>query len=146
MAVPLSTGTLYIVEVILTILITWIVVSIPIYFAGKIISKKHTTFGKAMLAAIAAPIVTLFFFFIVTVALTLFLGPLAVVVGLIIAILVLSYVYASIFDTGLLGGFGIAILATVISYVIALIVVAALALLFGVTTLPLLPGKGSPFP
>lgn len=146
MAMPLGSGFLSIIALVLAIIITWIIVSIPIYFAGKLISGKHTTFGKAMLAAIVAPLVTLFFFFIVTVALALFLGPFAAVIGLIVAVLVLSYVYASIFKTGLLGGFAIAVLATIISYLLAFVLVGVMAALFGVTTLPNLPGMGFHLP
>ncbi len=108
--------------IILTILVSWIIISIPIYLAGKIISRRHATFGKAMLAAIAAPIITLIFFFIVTVGLAIFLGPLAIILGFIVSILVLSYVYASIFSTGLLGGFAIAVLGTIITYVVIFVV------------------------
>ena len=75
-----------------------------------------------MLAAIAAPIITLIFFFIVTVGLAIFLGPLAIILGFIVSILVLSYVYASIFSTGLLGGFAIAVLGTIITYVVIFVV------------------------
>ncbi len=141
---PLNYGTMVVISptltlgsitvIILTILVSWIIISIPIYLAGKIISGKHTTFGKAMVAAIAAPIITLIFFFIVTIGLTIFLGPLAIVIGFIVSIIVLSYVYASIFDTGLLGGFAIAVLGTIITYVVSFIV----ALLIG-TSLVFLP-------
>lgn len=144
-SVTLPTGLASVIAIVLTIIIAWIIISIPLYLAGKLISGKHTTFGRAMLAAIVAPVVTLFFFFLVTVGLALFLGPFSLIVGGIIAILVLSYVYASIFDTSLLGGFGIAILGTIITYIMTLIVAALMVSLFGITTSPILPGKGNPF-
>lgn len=143
--ISLQSGIASVIGIVLTIIIAWIIISIPIYLAGKIISGKRTTFGKAMLAAIVAPVVTLFFFFIVTAGLALFLGPFSVLVGAIIAILILSYIYGSIFDTSLLGGFGIAILGTVITYVMAVVVVALMAALFGITSTPIFPGKGPPF-
>lgn len=144
-SLALSAGLASVIGIILTIIIAWIVISIPLYLAGKLISGKHTTFGRAMLAAIVAPVVTLFFFFLVTVGLTLFLGPFALIIGGIVAIGVLSYVYASIFDTSLFGGFGIAILGTIITYIMTLIVAALMVSLFGLTTNPFLPGKGNPF-
>lgn len=133
------------VGIILTIIIAWIIISIPLYLAGKMISGKHTTFGKAMIAAIVAPLITMFFFFVVTIGLTVFLGPFALLVGAIIAVLVLSYIYGSIFDTSLLGGFGIAILGTIITYIMAVVVVAIMTAVFGVSTTPIFPGKGPPF-
>lgn len=145
MATTLPAGVGTLIGIVLTIVIAWIIISIPLYLAGKLISGKRTTFGKAMLAAIAAPLITMFFFFIVTVGLAIFIGPFSVLVGVLIAILVLSYVYASIFETGLLGGFAIAILGTIITYVIVVIVVAMMTALFGISTTPLLPGKGPPF-
>lgn len=134
--VTVSSLVLPSVGFILTIIIAWIIISIPIYLAAKIISRKHTTFGKAMLAAIAAPLVTLFVFFIVSVGLVLFIGPFAILLGFIVAIAVLSYVYASIFDTGLLGGFAIALLGTIITYVVSLLV----ALLIGTSLVFTPPG------
>lgn len=144
-AITLSTGLASVIGIILTIIIAWIVISIPLYLAGKLISGRHTTFGKAMIAAIVAPLVTLFFFFLVTVGLALFLGPLSLLVGGIVAIAVLSYVYASIFDTSLMGGFAIAILGTIITYVMTFIVAALMVAVFGVTTNSFFPGNGSPF-
>lgn len=128
MALALSGTAATLVVIILTIIVAWIIISIPIYIAAKIISRKHTTFGKAMLAAIVAPLVTFIFFFLVTAGLALFIGAFAVILGFIVAIIILSYVYASIFDTGLFGGFAIAVLGTIITYVVSFLV----AVLIGV--------------
>lgn len=144
MAVSAGTSSLYYLGLILALLVTWIVVSIPLYFAGKLISGKRTTFGRAMVAAIVAPVVTFISFIVVDLLLILFLGPLAVVIAFIIAILVLSYVYASMFRTGMLGGFGIAVLATVITYIIAFAVMALLATYLGFSSLTL-PQGNNPF-
>ncbi len=141
----LNSGLLAIVGIIITLFVTWIIVSIPLYFAAKVVSSKHTTFGKAMVAAIVAPLLTLLIYYIVTIGLALFLGPLAIAVGLIIAILVLSYVYASFFRTGMLGGFAIAVLATIITYIIAFVVLAALVGLLGISASTFPHGFGGPF-
>lgn len=141
----LDSGLLAIIGIIITLLITWIIVSIPLYFAAKVISSKHTTFGKAMVAAVLAPLLTLFIYYVVTIGLAFFLGPLAIVVGLIIAILVLSYIYASFFGTGMLGGFAIAILATIITYIIVFVILAALIALLGTSVATFPHGFGGPF-
>lgn len=132
--IPSATGS--VIALIIAFIIAWIVISIPIYLAAKIISRRHTTFGKAMLAALAAPVITIIVFLIVSIGLTLFIGPFSILVGFLIAIVVLSYVYASIFDTGLLGGFAIALLGTIITYVISLVI----ALLLGTTLVFSPPG------
>lgn len=141
----ITSGTASVIGLILTIIIAWIIISIPIYLAGKVVSGRRTTFGKAMLAAIIAPVVTLFFFFLVSAGLTVFMGPFSLIVGGIVAIIILSYIYGSIFDTSLLGGFGIALLGTIITYLMAVGVVAIMGILFGISSTPIFPGRGHPF-
>lgn len=145
MTPTVNSGFLYLIGIAILLLVTWIVVSIPLYFAGKLISGKHTTFGRAMAAAIVAPVLTLIIYYLMLASLALFLGSLAIVVGLLIAILVLSYIYAAFFRTSILGGFAIAVLATIITFVISFIV-AALVALMGFATLPFAPGHGFSIP
>lgn len=138
MALNLPSAIAPVIVLIIAFILAWIIISIPIYLAAKVISRRHTTFGKAMLAAVIAPIVTLVFFFIVSLGLSIFLGPFAILVAIFVAIIVLSYVYASIFDTGLLGGFAIALLGTIITYVVSL----GIALVFGIALFFTPPGFG----
>ena len=55
---------------IISFLILWIVVSIPVWLAGKAITGGQATFGGALLATLAGPIV----FYIVTFLVGFFLG------------------------------------------------------------------------
>lgn len=102
----------------IAILVAWVVISIPLYFAAKIISGRHATFLKALLASLIAP----FFVFVVfTIFFVLFsvLTPfISIPIALIFSILALSYIYGVIFNTSLAGGFAIAILAFVLSFII----------------------------
>jgi hypothetical protein len=116
---------------VVILVIAWIVTSFPIYVAGKIISGKNTTFGSAMIAALIGPVVTLFFFIVVTAVLSPFLLGFAAVLGAIFAILALSYLFGALFRTHLLGGFAIAVLSLVITFIVFAIVSFIVVLLTG---------------
>ena len=55
---------------IISLIILWIVISIPVWLAGKAITGGKATFGDALLATLAGPIV----FAIVTFVVDFFLG------------------------------------------------------------------------
>ena len=119
-------------------LILWVVVSIPVYLAGRIVAKRRAGIGRAMGATLLGPIV----YFIVLLGsgafLSAFLGGLASVAALLLAFLAWLGVYKSIFRTGWLGALGIAI--------IAIIVFIVLALLLGLVLGMVLPGTVFPSP
>ncbi|EQB72374.1 MAG: hypothetical protein AMDU1_APLC00009G0012 [Thermoplasmatales archaeon A-plasma] len=79
------------VDLIVVLVVAWILASFPIYVAGKIISGKDTSFGSAMIAALIGPVVTLFFFIVITACLSPFLLGFAGVFGAIFALFALSY-------------------------------------------------------
>lgn len=113
---------------IIGLLILWIVVSIPVWLAGKAITGKHATFGDALLATLAGPIV----YFVVTFVVDFFLGSIigstAYIFGYILALIAWIWVYKASFDTTWLKALIIAILAWIIFVVLSFIV----GLLFGV--------------
>ncbi len=115
------------VYIILILLLMWIIVSIPVYIAAKIVTGGKATFGRAMLATLLGPIV----YGIVLLLATIFLGPLvgpyALLLALILAFIAWLWVYKSSFKTGWLQALGIALLAIIIMVVIGLI----LAVFFG---------------
>ncbi len=119
------------VDLVVVLVIAWILASFPIYVAGKIISGKDTTFGSAMLAALIGPVVTLFFFIVITAVLSPFLLGFAAVLGAVFAIFALSYLYGALFKTHLLGGFAIAVLSLVITFIVFAIVSFIAVLLTG---------------
>jgi hypothetical protein len=118
--------------IIIGLIILWIIVSIPAYIAGKIVTAGRSTFGEAMLATLFGPIV----YGIVLVVVSFFLGAVigssgAYVLALILALIAWIGVYKSTFRTGWLGAMAIAILALIIFIIIALVIAA----LFG-TAIP----------
>ena len=100
------------------LLILWIVVSIPVYFAGKLLKGGRASFGNALGATLGGVIV----YSIIVFAVGYFLGavigsgagPLALVLGLIAWLAV----FRAAFRTGWLGAIGIVILAWLILLVL----------------------------
>ncbi len=112
------------ITTIIGLILLWIVVSIPVYFAAKVLVGGKAHFTEAMLATLVGPIVfaiVLGVGYYITSRIFSGLGFLA----LILAFLAWIWVYKAAFRTGWLQAFGIAILAIII----AIIIVALLALI-----------------
>lgn len=114
---------------IISFIILWIVVSVPVWLAAKVLTGGRATFGEALLATLAGPIV----FYIVTFVVGFFLGAVigtgAFVIGWILALLAWIWVYKASFQTGWLKAILIAILAWVIFIVLSFVI----GVLFGVS-------------
>ena len=114
---------------IVSLLILWIVVSIPVWLAGKAITGGKASFGDALLATLAGPII----YFIVTFLVDFFLGAAigapAFVFGYILALIAWIWVYKASFQTCWIRAILIAILAWIIFIVLSFIV----GVLFGVS-------------
>ena len=128
------------IGIAMVFLLVWVIISIPIYFAARIVAGRKTTFGKALIASLVAPLVTLFFFFVVAVVLAPFLGPLAIMLAMLVALFMLIYLYSSIFDTGLLGGFAIAVFSVILSFIVWGILSVMIFAFLGLTTSAMPPG------
>lgn len=104
------------------LIILWIIVSIPVWLAGKAATAGKATFGDALLATLAGPIV----YFIVSFVVDLFLGSLigstALIFGYILALIAWIWVFKASFQTGWLQAVLIAILAWIIFVVLSIIV------------------------
>jgi hypothetical protein len=115
--------------VIIALIILWIIVSIPVYIAGKVVTAGRSTFGEAMLATLFGPIVYAIVLVGVSFFLSAVIGSGAYIFALILAFIAWIGVYKSTFRTGWLGALAIAILAAIIFLIISVIIAA----LFGVT-------------
>lgn len=135
-----------VVDLIVVFVISWVLASFPVYVAGKIVSGDRTRYSDAMLASLIGPIVTIFFFIIVSALLFPFLLLLAYFVGFIIAVAALSYIYGAIFRTSILGGFAIAIIAFIITVIIFTIVSFIAILLTGQPIVGSMPHPHGIFP
>jgi hypothetical protein len=109
------------------LIILWIVVSIPVWLAGKTVTGGKGTFGEAMLATLFGPIVYAVTLILVDVFLGTIIGPGAYIIALILAFIAWIWVYKASFKTGWLGGIAIAILAVIIFAVMSFV----LGILFG---------------
>jgi hypothetical protein len=117
-----------IVFTIVSLIVLWIVVSIPVWLAGKALTGGQATFGEALLATLAGPIVYFVVSFLVDLFLGAAIGSAAFVFGYLLALVAWIWVYKASFKTGWLRALLIAVLAWIIFIVLSVIVGA----LFGV--------------
>jgi hypothetical protein len=90
-------------SVIIGLLILWIIVSIPVWIAAKILTAGRVKFTRAMLVTVGDPSVPL-------------------IIGFIFAFVAWIGIFKIGFDTGWLRALGIAILAIIVFVVIGLII------------------------
>ena len=121
-SIPTTLPGLLVLVVALVIL--WIIISIPVYFAGKAITLGKASFGDAMGATLGGGVA----YFLVYYGAALFLGTLlggsAAVFALILALLVWLAVFRASFAPGWLQAVGIALVAWVILVVLDLFLVS----------------------
>ncbi len=113
---------------IISLIVLWIVVSIPVWIAGKAIAGSKASFGDALLATLAGPIVYAIVIFLVDFALGGILGSAAYAFGYILALIAWIWVFKASFGTGWIKAILIALLAWVIFIALSIIV----GILFGV--------------
>lgn len=113
-----------IIAVIVGLIALWIIVTVPVWIAAKILTLGKARFTRAMLVAAVGPIVYAIVFFISVAALTIALGDLAIpaFVAFIIAFIAWIGVFKKGFETGWIRALAIAILAIVVFGVIGLII------------------------
>ena len=113
---------------IIGLIILWIVVSIPVWLAGKAVTGGKATFGDAMIATLFGPIVYAVTLILVDFFLGALIGSAAYIIALILAFVAWIWVYKASFKTGWLGGIAIAILAVIIFAVISIVMGAIFGL------------------
>ena len=119
-------GQLTLVDLLLIVvglIILWVIVSIPVYIAGKIVTSGEATLGDAMIATLFGPIVYAVTLFAVDYFLGGLIGGGAYVWALVLAFIAWVWVFKASFKTTWLGALAIAI--------VAILVFAVLSLLFG---------------
>jgi len=110
------------------LILLWIIISVPVYFAGRAIKGRNATFGEAMGATLGGVFVYYIVFFIVAFFLGAVIGSSAGVLALLLGLLAWLAVFRGAFHTTWLGAIGIVVLAWVILLILDLILVA----IFGV--------------
>ena len=124
-----SLTLLDLIVLIIALVILWVIVSIPAYIAGKIVTSGRSTFGEAMLATLFGPIVYIITLGVVDFLLGSIIGTGAYIWALIFAFIAWVGVYKVSFRTGWLAGLAIAILAIIVFAVMSIII----GFLFGLT-------------
>lgn len=129
--------------IIIGLLVLWIVVSIPVWIAARILTAKRAKFTRAMLVTAVGPIIYAIVFFISSAVLSLTFGERSILTAIssILAFIAWIAVFKKAFDVGWLRAFGIAILATVVFVIIGLIITLIIHAI-----LPSAPPIASPFP
>ncbi len=105
------------------LIILWIIVSIPVYIAGKVVTVGESTLGDAMVSTIFGPIVYAITLFGVNYLLGATAGTVGYVLALVLAFIGWLWVFKASFDAGWLGALAIALLA--------ILVFAAISFLYG---------------
>jgi len=116
--------------VILALIILWVIVSVPVYFAGKIILGGKASFGDAMAATLGGVLVYFIVFFAVAIFLGALIGSVAVILGVVLALIAWLAVYRASFDTGWIGALGIVVVAWLVLIVLDFILVLAFGVAF----------------
>jgi hypothetical protein len=116
------------IALIVGLLILWIVVSIPVWLAAKVLTLGRARFTRAMLVTAVGPAIYAIVFFISAFVLSVTLGQqfFVAVLSFILAFIAWIGVFKMGFETGWLRALGIAVLATVVFIVIGAIVTLAL--------------------
>ena len=114
---------------IVGLIILWIVVSIPVWLAGKAVTGGKGSFGEAMIATLFGPIVYTVTLILVDVFLGSLIGSGAYIIALILAFITWIWVYKASFKTGWLGGIAIAILAVIIFTIMSFVLGAIFGLI-----------------
>ncbi len=104
----------YSLIILLSLFISWVFISIPFYFSGKVMTNKSTMI-RAMAASLFV-VIALFFFSLIP------------IVGTVIGIIASIFIISMIYEISLLRGFFMAILAVVFYFIIMLIIGAVFGL------------------
>ena len=107
---------------IVGLIVLWIIISIPVWLAGKVATGGRGTFGEALLATLAGPIVYVVVSFLVDLFLGALIGSTALVFGFVLALIAWIWVFKASFKTGWLKAVLIAILAWVIFIFLSILV------------------------
>ena len=114
-----------IIIAIISLVIIWAIVSIPVWISAKILASRRASFGRAMLVTAAGPIVYALVLIISTSFSSLAVGnrlSLITSLGVVLAFLAWIYVFKRGFETGWIRAAGIAIFAIIVFVIIGVFI------------------------
>lgn len=122
---------------IIVLLVAWVIVSIPLWLAARVMTEGKATMGAAMLGMLLGGIVFVIVYAITYLATDIFTDSnIAVIVAVIISFLAFLGLYKMLFNAGWLRTLAIAILAIVFT-VIILFIIGVILVAVGITVLGL---------
>jgi hypothetical protein len=122
---------------IIVLLIGWVIVSIPLWLAAKVLTEGRATMGAAMLGMLLGGIVFVIIYAATYLVTNIFTSSsTAVLVASVLSFLAFLGLYKMLFDVGWLRALAIAILAVIFA-VIILFVFGAILVALGVAVLAL---------
>jgi hypothetical protein len=110
--------------VIVGLIAMWIIVTIPVWIAAKVLTLGKAKFTRAMLVTAVGPVVYAIVFFLSVAVLTVALGgqTIPAIIAFILAFIAWIGIFKKGFDTGWIRALAIAILATVVFAVIGIVI------------------------
>ena len=114
---------------VIGILIMWVIVSVPVHIAGKIVTAGASSLGDAMVATLFGPIVYVITLFVVDYFLGELIGTASYIFALVLAFIGWVWVFKASFRTSWLAGLSIALLAILVFAAISIIFSAILGLM-----------------
>jgi hypothetical protein len=120
-----ESSILFIVITIVSILILWAIVSVPVWISAKILNAKQAKFTRAMLVTAFGPIIYGIVYFASTRILSSVLstdGNQVNMIGIVIAFIAWIYVFKRGFKTSWIRALGITIAAIVVFVIIGIII------------------------
>jgi hypothetical protein len=135
---PSSLSLADILLILVGLVVLWIIISVPVYVAGKVVTAGKASFGDAMVATLFGPVVFLIVLIVVDFFLGSVIGSGGFVLGYVLAFVAWLWVYKVSFGTGWFGALALAVLAVVVFFVMSVV----LRIIFGVVV----PGPFFPSP
>ena len=114
--------------VLFGLIMMWIIVSIPVYLAAKLVTLGKARFTRAMLVTAVGPVIYAIVFFLSNAALSATLGQqfLIAAISFILAFIAWIGVFKLGFETGWIRALGIAFLAVIVFVIIGAVITAGL--------------------
>jgi hypothetical protein len=112
----------------LTLLVLWVVVSIPVYISGELITGGKSGLGDAMGATLGGTLVYLLVLYGLGFLLVPAIGGAGITIAFIVAIVAWLAVYRSSFDTSWIGAVGIVAVGWVVFIIMDAVLISLLGL------------------
>ena len=125
MTEPLLASIITVIITIVSLVIMWAIISVPVWLSAKILTSGRARFGRAKLVTVIGPIV----YALVLIISTSFVSPalgnrlsIIMLLGTVLALLAWIYVFKKGFETGWIRAAAIAVLAIIVFVIIGAVI------------------------